>query len=51
MMDPPSRAREERRREVVVDERLVIVADRIPDSVPFLETTVGSRSGDCRFHV
>ena len=50
-MDLPSPAQEERRREEVVDERLVIVDDRIPDSVPFLETTVGSRSGDCRFLV
>lgn len=50
-MDLPSLAREERRREEVGDERLVIVDDLIPGSVPFLETSAGFHYGDYHSHV
>lgn len=50
-MDRPSLAEEERHREEVADERWVIVDDLIPGSVPFLEITVGSHSGDYRSRV
>lgn len=51
MRDLPSLAQEERRREEAVDEWLVSADGRIPDSVPFLETAVGSHSGDYRSRV